>query len=101
MPELLPGPQTNPDEMIQGYPWPSSKLTKADTIRLTELRERLRKPITTLLHDAVGAYYCAIENESAATPEQGRDGHCNLRDVPTSGLIAELRRRMNGGGTQQ
>jgi hypothetical protein len=49
--------ETNPDEIIQGYPWPSSKLTKADMIRLTELRERLRKPITELLHQAVGAYY--------------------------------------------
>jgi hypothetical protein len=45
------------DSILKDYPWPASRLTKADMIRLTELRERLGRPITRLLHEAVGAYY--------------------------------------------
>ena len=93
MQELPPVSQTNPDEIIQGYPWPSSKLTKADMIRLTELRERLRKPITKLLHEAVGAYYQVLLNGAAVIGKPSDDGHWNLKDVPTKALLAELQRR--------
>lgn len=47
----------DPEQLIQGYPWPSSRLTRADMIRLTELRRTTRKPITKLLHEAVTALY--------------------------------------------
>lgn len=40
-----------------GYPWPASRLTRADMIKLTELRNRTGRPITVLLHDAVSALY--------------------------------------------
>lgn len=93
MQELPPVSQSNPDEIIQGYPWPSSKLTKADMIRLTELRERLRKPITKLLHEAVGAYYHVLLNGAAVIEEQSHDGHWHLKDVPSKELLAELQRR--------
>ena len=89
--------QTNPDEMIQGYRWPSSKLTKADMIRLTDLRERLGKPITKLLHDAVGAYYFVLANENAGGREQARDWYSQLKEVPTVELIAEIQRRERNG----
>lgn len=92
MQELVPA-STNPDEIIQGYPWPSSKLTKGDMIRLTELRERLRKPITKLLHDAVGAYYHVLLNGAAIIGEQSHDCRWNLKDVPSKALLAELQRR--------
>ena len=53
-------PPPDPEDLIQGYPWPSSRITRADMIRLTELRRLLRKPITTLLHDAVTALYAVV-----------------------------------------
>lgn len=93
MVEMPPESQTNPDEIIQGYSWPSSKLTKADMIRLTDLRERLGKPITKLLHDAVGAYYFVLVNETAISHEQARDWYGKLKGVPTIELIAEIERR--------
>ena len=46
-----------PEQELKGYPWPSSRLTRADMIRLTELRTLTRKPITKLIHEAVAAYY--------------------------------------------
>ena len=53
----MPEEPTDFEQIIQGYPWPSSQLTKADMIRLTELRNRTRRPITKLLHEAVAAYH--------------------------------------------
>ena len=47
----------DPEHDLKGYVWPSSGLTRADMIRLTELRKLRRKPITKLIHEAVGAYY--------------------------------------------
>lgn len=91
--ELPPVLQGNPEEIIQGYPWPSSKLTKADMIRLTELRERLQKPITKLLHEAVEAYYHVLLNGAAIIEEQSHDCCWNLKDVPSKALLAELQRR--------
>ena len=58
-----PSPQPDlpdPEDLLKGYPWPASRLTKADMIRLTELRRILRKPITKLLHEAVAAYYTLL-----------------------------------------
>ena len=93
MQHLPASPETNPDEIIQGYPWPASKLTKGDMIRLTELRERFRKPITKLLHEAVGAYYQILLNGAAIIEEQSHDCRFNLKDVPSKALLAELQRR--------
>lgn len=91
MPEYPPVTQTNPDEIIQGYPWPSSKLTRADMIRLTELRQRLGKPITELLHDAVVAYHHVLVNDMTTAADQTQD--CgNLKNVPTMELIRERHR---------
>ena len=42
---------------MKGYVWPSSRITRADMIRLTELRKLTRRPITKLIHEAVTAYY--------------------------------------------
>ena len=91
--EPPPVSETNPEEIIQGYPWPASKLTKADMIRLTDLRERRRKPITKLLHDAVGAYYHVLVTETVSTEVVSPDWQRRLRDVPTKELISELQRR--------
>lgn len=96
--ERQPVSQTNPEEIIQGYPWPSSKLTKADMIRLTDLRDRLGKPITTLLHDAVAAYYYVLVNETGTVEEQRHDGHRQLQDVPVKELMAEIQRRKRIAG---
>jgi hypothetical protein len=53
----------DPEQVIQDYPWPSSRITKADMIRLTELRRILRKPITKILSAAVTAYYKLLTNK--------------------------------------
>jgi hypothetical protein len=45
------------DAISKDYPWPASRLTKGDMMRLTELRERRGVSITKLLHEAVGLYY--------------------------------------------
>jgi hypothetical protein len=45
------------DTELKGYRWPASRITKADMIRLKELRERTGRRITVLLHEAVAAYY--------------------------------------------
>ncbi len=50
-------PPPDAERLTQGYPWPSSRITKADMIRLTELRRLTRKPITKLIHQAIQAYY--------------------------------------------
>lgn len=55
--ESEPPRPSDPEQLLKGYPWPSSRLTKGDMIRLSELRTKERKPITTLLHDAVIAYH--------------------------------------------
>ena len=62
-----------PEKELKGYPWPSSRLTRADMIRLTELRKLTRKPITKLIHEAVAAYYRLL----AKATEPVTDGpHC-------------------------
>ena len=57
-------PPPDPEDLIQGYPWPSSRITKADMIRLTELRRITRKPITKLVHDAVSALYSLLARKT-------------------------------------
>src|SRR5438552_73481 len=59
----------DPETLLKGYQWPASRITKADMIRLTDLKERLGKPITKLIHDAVVAYH-AILTISPAPIEQ-------------------------------
>jgi hypothetical protein len=65
-PHPPPPPPPDPEELIQGYPWPSSRLTKADMIRLTELRTLTRRPITKLLHEAVMAYHRLLTESRGA-----------------------------------
>src|SRR5262245_58490562 len=47
----------DPEDQTMNYQWPASRLTRADMIRLSELKNKLRRPITKLLHEAVKAYY--------------------------------------------
>lgn len=47
----------DPETLLKGYQWPASRITKADMIRMTDLKERRREPITKILHDAVAAYH--------------------------------------------
>jgi hypothetical protein len=54
-------------KMPMGYPWPGSKLTREDMIKLTELRNRTGKPITKLLHEAVTALYDLVSPPSSAS----------------------------------
>lgn len=46
--------QSNPP---LGYPWPASRLTREDMMKLTELRNLTGKPITLLLHEAVSSLH--------------------------------------------
>jgi len=41
----------------KGYQWPASRITKSDMKTLAELKKRRGKPITHLLHEAVGKAY--------------------------------------------
>ena len=68
------------DSILKIYPWPASRLTKGDMMRLSELRERLGRPITKLLHDAVGAYYRLLTEK----PEVA-DGCCENPQLHWSG----------------
>ena len=52
-----PAEPPDPERLLKGYPWPSSRLTKADMMRLLELHERTGQRITVLLHEAVAAYF--------------------------------------------
>jgi hypothetical protein len=38
----------DPENQLQGYPWPSYRVTRADMVRLTELRAESKAPITQL-----------------------------------------------------
>ena len=58
-----PPPPPDPEQEAMLYPWPSSALSRAEMIRLTELRRLLRKPITKLLREAVNAYYKLLTGE--------------------------------------
>ena len=62
-----------PDDVngyAMGYQWPASRLTRADMIKLTILRNRTRQPITLLLHEAVSALYELLK-DSSASPKDG------------------------------
>jgi Zn ribbon nucleic-acid-binding protein len=52
----LPVPDEDETD-LKGYRWPASRITKADMMRLTELRARTGRRITVLLHEAVVAYH--------------------------------------------
>src|SRR5262245_8392277 len=58
----------DPDQEVKGYPWPASRITGADMIRLTELRAVLRRPITKLLHEAIAEYHRLLMADKDATP---------------------------------
>lgn len=47
----------DPQTLLKGYQWPASRITKADMVRMSDLKERRREPITKILHDAVAAYH--------------------------------------------
>jgi hypothetical protein len=38
---------------LKGYPWPASRLTRADMEKLTQLRATTGRPITVLIHEAI------------------------------------------------
>lgn len=63
---------------LKGYRWPASRITKADMIRLTELRERTGRRITVLIHEAVAAYFRLL----AEAGESSKDGP-RCCDTPT------------------
>lgn len=60
-----PAPRAEPDPqyMLKGHRWPASRITKADMIKLTELRDQTGRPITRLLHEAVETYYRLMRPE--------------------------------------
>lgn len=63
-----------------GYPWPASKLTRGDMIKLCELRKQTRRPLTRLLHEAIDAYYRLL---SKAPPSQGAESPSADNPGPT------------------
>jgi len=58
----------DPEQELKFYRWPASRITRADMIRLTELRTLLRRPITKLLHEAVAEYYRVLMVDKDAMP---------------------------------
>jgi len=58
----------DPEQELKFYRWPASRITRADMIRLTELRTLLHRPITKLLHEAVAEYYRVLMEDNEATP---------------------------------
>ena len=58
----------DPEQDLKCYRWSASRITRADMIRLTELRTVLRKPITKLLHEAVAEYYHILMDDREPTP---------------------------------
>ena len=65
-----PPPLPHPEHELKGYRWPASRITKADMMRLTELRERTGRRITMLLHEAVAAYHRLL-TEARETSNDG------------------------------
>ena len=47
----------DPEQELKFYRWPASRITRADMIRLTDLRKLTKRPITRLIHEAVVAYH--------------------------------------------
>ena len=58
----------DPERLLKGYRWPASRITKADMMRLTELRRQTGRPITQLLHQAVAAYYMLMQGGDDRRP---------------------------------
>jgi len=58
----------DPERELKFYRWPASQITRADMIRLTELRTLLCKPITKLIHEAVAEYYRVLMEDKEAGP---------------------------------
>ena len=58
----------DPEQELKFYRWPASQITRADMIRLTELRTHLKRPITKLLHEAVAEYYGVLMEDKDAAP---------------------------------
>jgi hypothetical protein len=58
----------DPEQELKFYRWPASRITRADMIRLTELRTLLRRPITKLLHEAVAEYHRVLTEQQEDTP---------------------------------
>ena len=58
----------DPEQELKFYRWPASRITRADMMRLTELRTLLRKPITKLIHEAIAEYYRVLMEDREPTP---------------------------------
>lgn len=50
----------SPEDILKGYCWPASRITKKDMMKLTELRAQTGLPLTVLLHEAVSAYHALL-----------------------------------------
>ena len=67
---LQPPTPQEPEHELKGYRWPASRITKADMMRLTELREWTGRRITMLLHEAVAVYHRVL-TEARETSNDG------------------------------
>ena len=67
-PPTPPPEPPDPERLL----WPASRITKADMIRLTELREQTGEPITQLLHEAVCAYYQMLTEDEPSPDDNGQ-----------------------------
>jgi hypothetical protein len=65
----LPGPPSWP----MGYQWPASRLTSAEMMKLTILRNETKMPITMLLREAVDALWNAWQENDKV--EKNRRQH--------------------------
>lgn len=59
-----------------GYPWPASRLTRADMIQLCKMRNQARRPLTKLLHEAVSAYYELLMKPAVAENGESSQSLC-------------------------
>ena len=62
----------DPERLLKGYRWPASRITKADMMRLTILREQTGEPISQLLHEAVSAYYDMLMADEPSPDDNGQ-----------------------------
>jgi hypothetical protein len=66
--DQTPREPLDPEKELKSYRWPASRITRADMIRLTELRTLLKRPITNLLHEAVTEFYRVLMDAKDAGP---------------------------------
>ena len=77
----------DPEHVIMGYPWPSSRLSRGDMIRLCQMRARTRKPLTKLLHEAVSAYYQLLSGTGVCENDEAPSLCCESPRLVWRGTI--------------